>query len=301
MMQLLPIFLEILAPVFIVVMIGYFGGPRLGVDARSLSRIAYYILAPAFVFDLFSVADIRFMLALRMALFIVLVTTGCVLVAIVLARVMGHRGAMVSAFVLVTAFGNVGNFGLPIISFRLGEEALVAASVYFLIMSPYGFLVGVTAAAWDRGGAGSALFSAVKTPAILAVIPALIVNWLDVPIPLTVGRPVALLGSAMIPIMMLTLGVQLGSMGRPRLSLDVIAASSVRLLVGPVLAFSLAALLGLTGIPRGAGILQASMPSAVFAVLIAMEYDLLPDFITTTVLFSTLASALTLTAVLALV
>ena len=42
------------------------------------------------------------------------------------------------------------------------------------------------------------------------------------------------------------------------------------------------------------------MPSAVFAVLIALEYDLLPDFVTTTVLFSTLASAVTLTVVLTL-
>ncbi len=42
------------------------------------------------------------------------------------------------------------------------------------------------------------------------------------------------------------------------------------------------------------------MPSAVFCSLIALEYDLAPEFVTTTVLFSTLASALTLTAVLAM-
>ena len=299
-MQLLTIFINVLVPVLTVALVGYIAGPRLGVTGRPLSRIAYYVLAPAFIFNLFSEADIELALALRMALFIVLVTTGCVLVALVVARLMGHRGAMVSAFVLVTAFGNVGNFGLPIISFGLGEEALVHASVYFLILSPYGFLIGVTAAAWGRGGAGRAMLSALKTPAILAAIPAVIVNWLGLSLPLVVQRPISLLASAMIPIMLLTLGMQLGSMGRPRIGLDVIAASSVRLLVGPVLAFALAALLGMSGLARGAGILQASMPSAVFAVLIAMEYDLLPDFVTTTVLFSTLASAVTLTIVLAL-
>jgi predicted permease len=43
------------------------------------------------------------------------------------------------------------------------------------------------------------------------------------------------------------------------------------------------------------------MPAAVLTSLIAMEHDLLPDFITTTVLFSTLASAFTLTVVLAII
>ena len=301
MIELLTIFLNVLVPVFVVVLVGYISGPRLGVNGRHLSKVAYYILAPAFIFNLFSVADIALSVAAQMALFIILVATGCVLVAIVLARLMGHTGAMVSAFVLVTAFGNVGNFGLPIISFRLGEEALVTASAYFLILNAFGFITGVTAAAWDRGGLSVAVRSVIKTPAILAVIPAIIVNWLDLSVPLFVERPIGILAAAMIPIMMLTLGMQLGSMGRPKLSIDVIAASSVRLLVGPALAFALAAILGVSGVVRGAGILQAAMPSAVFAVLIALEYDLLPDFVTTTVLFSTLASAATLTIVLALV
>ena len=298
-MQLVTVFVDVLVPVFIVVFIGYFAGPRLGVDGRPLSRISYYVLAPAFIFTLFSTADIELGLAMRMAVFIILVTTGCVLYAVVVARLMGHRGAMVSAFVLVAAFGNIGNFGLPIISFGLGEEALVAASVYFLILSAYGFLIGVTAAAWDQGGLRGAIRSTLTTPAILAAIPALIVNYYGLHIPVFIQRPVDILAAGMIPVMMLALGAQLGSMGRPTFNLNVILATSARLAVGPLLAFALAGVFGLTGLERGAGILQASMPSAVFAVLIALEYDLLPDFVTTTVLFSTLASALTLTAVLA--
>jgi hypothetical protein len=43
------------------------------------------------------------------------------------------------------------------------------------------------------------------------------------------------------------------------------------------------------------------MPAAVLASIIALENDLLPEFVTTTVLFSTLASIVTLTLVLALI
>ena len=300
MSQLLSIFVNVLTPVFAIIAIGYIAGPRLGVDGRSLSKIAYYILAPSFTFNLFSNAAIGLSLAARMALFIVVVTTGCVLAAMLSARLMGHRGNMVAAFILLAAFGNAGNFGLPVAQFKLGEEGLLPASVYFLVLNAYGFIVGVMAAAWDRGGAKAAVWSTLKTPAIVAVIPAALVNSMDWSLPLFVARPVSLLAAALIPIMLLTLGIQLAGVRRPRLTADVAAAGFVRLIVGPVLAVALAGFFGLSGLPRDAGIIQASMPSAVFCALIAMEYDLMPEFITTTVLFSTLASGLTLTVVLAL-
>jgi len=58
---------------------------------------------------------------------------------------------------------------------------------------------------------------------------------------------------------------------------------------------------GLTGLERGAGILQASMPSAVLASLIALEHDLLPDFVTPAVLLSTLLSLVTLTGLMVMI
>jgi predicted permease len=298
--QLLSIFVNVLTPVFTIVAVGYLAGPRLGVGGRSLSKIAYYILAPAFIFNLFSAAAISLSLAVRMSLFIIVVTSGCVLAAMLSARLMGHRGKMVSAFILLAAFGNAGNFGLPIIQFKLGEEGLLPASIYFLTLSAFGFIVGVMAAAWDRGGAKKAVWSTLTTPAIVAVLPAALVNGMDWTVPLFLDRSIDLLSAALIPVMLLTLGMQLGGIHRPRLNANVAAAGFVRLIVGPLLAIALAGVFGLSGLPRDAGIIQASMPSAVFCSLIALEYDLVPEFVTTTVLFSTLASALTLTAVLAM-
>jgi predicted permease len=116
-----------------------------------------------------------------------------------------------------------------------------------------------------------------------------------------VSRPVALLAGALIPTMLVALGAQLAAAGIPRPNLDMALASAVRLLVGPALALALAAPFGLAGVERGVGVLQASMPAAVLASIIALENDLLPEFVTTTVLFSTLASIVTLTFVLTLI
>lgn len=298
--QLAGIFLTILAPVFLLVLVGYLAGPRLGLEARTLSRLSYYVLVPAFIFNIFSEAEIQAALAARMGLYITVVTLAGVLLAFAAARLLRRPAEMVAAYVLIAAFGNVGNFGLPIIQFKLGDEALVAASFYFLVANTVGFVIGVVAATWGRSSPGRAVWSALTTPGVAAVLPAALVNWLDIAVPLGLNRAVELMAAALIPIMLLTLGVQLAAMGRPRFSRDVMAVSALRLLAGPALALLLATPFGLTGTERAAGIIQASMPAAVLTSLIALEYDLLPDFVTTTVLFSTLASALTLTLVLAL-
>lgn len=58
---------------------------------------------------------------------------------------------------------------------------------------------------------------------------------------------------------------------------------------------------GITGLERSVGIMQSSMPMAVLTSIIAAENDLMPAFVTATILFSTLVSVLTLTVVIALV
>jgi predicted permease len=300
--QLLSIFFNILAPVFSLVLIGYIAGPRLGIEARSPSRMAYYILVPPFIFNVFKDAEIEADLALRMSAYILVVTFATIAIALFIALVIRRTSPpMTAAYVLLATFGNVGNFGLPIIQFRLGEEALLAASLYFIIILTLGFVIGVIAANWFRGGGMQAIWKAFTTPAILALPPAVIVNYFNLPVPIFIDRAVTLMAGALIPVMLITLGVQLSGMGSVRVSLDGVLAGSVRLVAGPILAIALAAPFGLTGIERGAGILQASMPAAVLTTLIALEHDLIPDFVTTSVLYATLASSVTLTIVLALI
>ncbi|MFP4431914.1 MAG: AEC family transporter [Spirochaetaceae bacterium] len=299
-LQLGGVFLTVIVPVFALVALGYFAGPPLGLDARTLSRVAYFIFVPAFIFSLLVGAQLETTLALRMIVYIVLVHLGLVVLAVLVAKLLGKDSRMTAAFVVIAVFGNVGNFGLPLVEFRLGSEAMLPAGIYFLSVVLFAFLISVTAAGWQRGGVGNALLSVLRTPALLSVVPAVILNSAGITPPLLVLRIVGLLGQAMIPVMVLSLGVQLAATKHFRIDTMVVVASGVRLIGGPLLAFILAALFALEGTARSAGIAQASMPTAVLASIIALEYDLLPDFITSTVLFSTLASVVTLTVVLAL-
>ncbi len=299
MTQLVGIFLNILAPVFLLVLLGYLIGPRLQFDPRTLSRFAYFVLTPAFIFHVLSTARIEAGLAIRMIVFITVVYVGSTLIAFVVARLLRRSMQMTVAYVMIAVFGNVGNFGLPIIQFAEGNDALAPATIYFLANLVLAFIVCVTAANLKRGNALHASTQVFKTPALLALPPAIFLNWMQIDLPAIVTRPMELLAGALIPTMLVVLGVQLANAGIPRPNMDMAISASIRLVSGPVLAFVLVGIFGLSGVERNVGILQASMPTAVLVSIIALENDVLPSFVTATVLFSTLASVISLAAVLA--
>jgi hypothetical protein len=195
----------------------------------------------------------------------------------------------------------VSNFGLPLIEFRLGPEGLLPATIYFLAIMVIAFVIGVGAASWTNGGSLAALTAVLKTPALVAIVPAVLVNGLGITPPLLVSRTTGLLAAAMVPTMLVALGVQLSEVKQIRLSRDVWIASGIRLLGGAALGLLIVIPFGLSGVERGAGVFQAAMPTAVLASIIALEHNLLPDFVTTAVLFSTVASVVTLTLLLAFV
>lgn len=292
------VFLNVVTPVFILVVIGYFVGPRLKIDARSLSRTAYFVFIPAFVFNIISEAKIDSELALQMLSFILVAQIAVALLGFLVGKALRQSREITAAFVLIATFGNVGNFGLPLIVFRLGETARTFATVYFVATVFISFVICVGVASWARSGGVTAVFSVFKTPALIALIPALVFNITDLEVPIFLSRLSGLLGQAMIPVMLITLGVQMGDIPKIKINFNVFAASTVRLIGGPVLALLIVPYFGLEGLERSTGILQAAMPAAVLASIIALEYKLLPEFVTTTVLFSTLYSILTLTVVL---
>ncbi|MCL4835161.1 MAG: AEC family transporter [Caldilineaceae bacterium] len=298
--ELASIFLNVVTPVFALVLIGSLAGRWLALDTRTLTRFAYFLLTPAFVFNIIGKADVSAALALRMIGFIAVVEIGLALLGFVVARLLGRPRKMVGAYILIAVFGNVGNFGLPLIEFRLGPEALIPATVYFVSVSMMAFTIGVAAATGSQGRKRDALLSVIKTPALIALPFALAFSAIGGP-PLFLERITGLLGGAMVPTMLVTLGVQLTQMKNFHFSADMFIASGVRLLGGPLLAFLLVIPFGLAGLERGAGILQASMPAAVLASIIALEHDLLPDFVTPTVLLSTLLSLVTLTVLMVVI
>jgi predicted permease len=120
-----------------------------------------------------------------------------------------------------------------------------------------------------------------------------------VSVPVTIMRPISLLSDAALPMMVLVLGMQLERAAIPERPSVVALAVVLSLVAAPVIALGLASLLGLSASGRQAGVVLASMPVAVITTILALEFDVAPAFVTSTVFVSTLLSPLTLTPLLA--
>jgi hypothetical protein len=131
------------------------------------------------------------------------------------------------------------------------------------------------------------------------VVAAAVVMGLDLDVPVWIMRPVTLLGSASIPLMLLVLGMQLQRTGWPSRPGVVAVAVGISLLVKPALAIGLAGALDLDGAARQAAIIQSSMPAAVVTTILAIEFDAAPELVTNIVFYSTLLSPFTLTVLVA--
>jgi len=298
-LDVLAIFWNIVAPVFGVILVGYFAGPPLKLESRTLSKIAYYVFIPAYVFNIISAANVEFGLMARAMAYIVTVTLACAAVGYLTARMLGRSREMIAAYITVAAFGNAANFGIAIIDFKLGPAAVFTATLYFVAINVAAFFVSISYINWSRGGGLSASWRVFKTPVILVVFPALFFPLTDFDLPLMVSRTTGLLADAMIPVMLVALGMFLAEVKAFKIDRDVIIVSTVRLIAAPLLATLLATPFGVNGIEKTAGILQAGMPAAILTAIIAMEHDIAPRFVVTALFFSTACSMVTLTLLLA--
>lgn len=294
MTPLFLVFLNVILPVFGIVLLGAVLGKHLELQARTLTRAAYYVFVPAFIFQAISTAEVPLTSVAKMLLFILLTHLLAVLVAGGIGRLLGRSKEMIAAFIMIAAFGNVGNYGLAVIRFRLGDVALPSATIYFVAISISAFIICVGAAGWAHGGSRGAVWNVLKTPALWATIPALFVSIGGWHVPLTLDRMIGLLAEAMIPVMLFSLGLQLREQGKVYLTTDVLLSSAIRLILAPLFALLIVGFFDLNQIESTAGVLQAGMPVAILVSIIAKENKIVPDFVTSVVVVSTIASIATL-------
>jgi predicted permease len=161
------------------------------------------------------------------------------------------------------------------------------------------YTVGVFVAASGGRSVGAALLGIAKIPAIYGVAAAALVALTGVTVPLPIMRPVELLANAAIPVMILVLGMQLQRATKPERLPVVAAAVALSLIAAPLVAIGLTWALGLSGTARQAGIVLASMPTAVITTILAVEFNVAPAFVTNVVFLTTVLSPLTLAPLIA--
>ena len=296
--SLLSVFANNILPIILLSSAGFALAKLLHIESRSLGRVVFYVFSPVLIFDLLveNKLDLNETAGVIVFTFIIIIAMGA-LTYLLGSLLKIERPALIS-ILITTMFANTGNYGLPLVSFAFGEKALPYAGIYFVVTTTLFYTLGVLLASLGHMHIREAALGLFKIPTLYAVALAVVINAWSITIPAPVTRAVDLAAGGTIPLMLILLGVELSRVelsGNIRaLQLSVV----LRLLVTPLIALVLAALLDFKGVVREGAVTQASMPSIVSSTVLATEYQLDSKLITAVIFISTILSPLTLTPLL---
>jgi predicted permease len=285
-------------PILLIGGSGFALGKTLHIDARSLGRVVFYVFSPVLIFNLL----LQNRLKINEAVGVIVLTICTIAVMGLITYALGtffklERPAMTS-ILITTMFANTGNYGLPLVAFAFGEEALSYAGIYFVTTTLLFYTVGVLIASLGHMSLKDAAFGLLKIPTLYAVLVAVLMNTFSIQLPGPVARAVDLAAGGTIPLMLILLGVELTRVELTGSARAMQLSVGLRLLVAPMIALLLTALFGISGPAWQGSVTEASMPSMVSATVLATEYQLDSKLVTAIVFISTLLSPLTLTPLL---
>jgi len=300
---LLYILLNNIAPIFALVLVGYYVGKKFNLDIYTLSKINFYVFIPAVIFVKIYEADIDIDL-IRAVLF----TLGFAVVQLILsslvARICKLERSKGNAFQNAVSFFNTGNFGLPLITliFSDTEYAGYAVTAQIMILVTQNlctFTLGFYNAAKMSMSFKEAMMTIFKLPVVYTIAIAFLARGIPYEIQDLFLWPAVLYArQGMIPAALLSLGIQLSIVKIDFKDKDVYLASFMRLCIGPVLAYLLILILGAQGTLAQVLLISSAVPTAINTALIAVELNSQPEFATRVVVISTIFSALTLPVVI---
>jgi hypothetical protein len=269
-------------------------------DARVLNAYIYWFALPAlFVVDLSGMrldpAGARFVAAGALPVL------AAAAVLALLARIFRMARGTFVLLAVSTVFGSLAFFGLPFVMFAYpGAEAerlaaLAAASISLVAVS-----VTITLLEYARLEAPGILAGLrvvgprlVRNPLLLAVAAGTSLSLAGVRLPLSVERPLHMLGTTTATVSFFMLGAFL--YGRRYANLPTAAGLALlRLVLLPSVALAFAHVAGLTGLERATAVLMNGMPVAVSMLVLSERYDFHTETVASLVLLSSLGSAITL-------
>ena len=298
MSDLFYLFLDNLAPILLIAGSGYIVARRFQINPRPFSQVVFYIFSPCLVFNSLAksqMTDSDFLSVMGFATAVIFLIG---FLAWGIGSALRLERHLLAAVMITSMFDNAGNLGLPVTLFAFGEQAMARATLIFVINATLTNTVGVVIASMGRSGFRQAVVSMLKIPSIYALTLGVLFSHQRWELPLFLDRGVSLAAAATIPCMLVLLGVQIQRARWTGHTRALTTATTLRLLVAPVIAAGLGVLFGLKGPERQASILEAAMPSAVLCTILATEFDLEPAFVTSVVFVTTVISPLTITPLL---
>ncbi|MGF1479594.1 MAG: AEC family transporter [Cyanophyceae cyanobacterium] len=307
-----------LAPVFLIILLGAvlqrtkFLSPQL---TRESNRLVYWVGLPCLLFNQTAQAELASDSALRISLVLVAGMVSCIAVAYSLSRLLRLPGPSEGAFVQAAFRGNLAFIGLPVVSYALShapatstiaalsEEQLQSLAV--LSFAPLVPLYNAAAVLVLIAGNGRAqhswvslLRSVVTNPLLIACGLGLSWSLAGLALPLWLSLTCRTVGQMSLPLALLGVGVSLVTTEvRGQVSLAGLAAL-LKVALAPLVGVLVSRWLGLSPLEQTIALLYLACPTAIASYIMAQQLGGDDALASSTIVLSTLLSAVALATVL---
>ncbi|BDG73862.1 AEC family transporter [Roseomonas fluvialis] len=303
----MAIILEIVAPVFAIVAMGWAAAAWKWVDEagfRSLIWFTFTIASPALLFAGGTSgnggggpAALAFFLA-------ALVVYGAAMwIAL---RQLSLNLAEAGLFALNCTFGNTVMMGIPLTAAAYGQAGvavlLALIALHSMVLLSLGTIVaefGIHRHAPLGRVVRATLGGVLRNPIVMSVVVALAWSTLALPVPSALRRTLELLGASSPPLALFCLGGSLASFRLAGSMRDVAWALVLKLAVLPLLVWGLCIAFALGPLETAVAVTTAALPTGANAFMLARRYAVGAERSGATVLVSTVISVFTVAAVLA--
>lgn len=262
-------------PIFVLALVGFFYSRRLKPDLAGSNKLIVDIALPVLIFTSLSAKTFDPIAALTFS--------GAAVAVIFLSGLLAWPLASLSeaskaAFLPCVMFTNVGPIGIPLIALAYGPEGMGPAVVLIVISNVLHFTVG---AGIMSGKIDWRMVYA--NPLVWATVLGVTSSQLQLELPAWLQTSLTMIGNVLVPMMLMSLGARLASSQVQDAKVGAQAAVWV-LVIRLAVVYALLAVIPLQGVERGALILFACLPPAVFNFMLADKYQVEPHKVASTVI-----------------
>lgn len=296
----LLIVLQVILPVFVLILIGVFFHRKYSFDLGTLSKMLNYIFLPVVGFsNMYSshFSGTTFAMIVGFLLF----QNGVLMIFTeIVSRLFKFDRRLAATYKNSVVLNNSGNFGIPISQLvftgnPLGQSIQVIVMIFQnIITNTYGLM---NAMAGQSKGILFALKEFLRNPILYGMLLGLILNLTHLDLPIFIEKPIDTLTAAFLAVALITLGAQSAYLKITKISTPLVLSLVGRLLISPTIALGIILILGIEGTVAQALFIASSFPSSRNSALFALEYDNYPEYAAQTVILSTIFSSITVAVV----
>ncbi len=272
---------SITLPIFIIVFIGFFYSRKTKPDLVGANKLVVDVALPILIFISLSAKSFDPISALSF--------TGASIALILLTGVMAwpistFSGSEPQAFLPCAMFSNVGPIGIPLIALAYGPEGMASAAVLLVISNVLHFTLG---AGVMSGKVDWRMVYA--NPLVWATVLGVATSEMKLELPVWLQTSCTMIGNILVPMMLMSLGARLASSQVSDVWVG-IRSSVLIFIVRLAAVFLILWLIPLQGLERGALILFACLPAAVFNFMLADKFQVQPHKVASTVIIGHIMS-----------